>query len=506
MNILFHQMRTGKKGQIATILTVALVIFVIAAFIVVNLGKSKIQQGKVMDAAKAGVLAGGSSACILLNNMANLNDNMVTNFAGFTVAMEFLLVSYAIDYVKLVPESFLTIPPPVGRPSGCFPDPNFAAELAAAHKRLVDIALGVLNICVTVTSIILLLNGATASGNALYKIIGELNDDLPKDSRNSARQYAFSNVGVDEPKISFAQAVARGLCNDAWGYSLLETKFDTFMRELPVTNKNDLNYGTSTLTFDWDDHRTGHTINNNIAVIVSPVPIASTLRKVTYGEVAGSPGTFLGYWGSHSSELNPIIGTLVTLAIALAPVMIALIWATVALIIALAAIYWYILAALTVLATGFIAAGIAFSAACDAFTVCCGIPWTAAACCPQICVWCPWIPYFTLNGTYYGSAAVLFTIFASGATAASAAFTKAMSDTPPQNVPCFAAEQLPPGARGIIPAHSISVTVTRTTNPLSTDYVIYKTDWPVKSDTESGVVSGGSIFPPSQEYDIYPNF
>ena len=483
MNILFHKMRTGKKGQIVAILTVALVIFVIAAFIVVNLGKSKLQQGKVLNAAQSGVLAGGSSACILLNNMANLNDNMVANFAGFTVSMEFLLISYTLDYVKLITESFLTLIPPVTGPN----DPSAGVHLAAANKRLIDITLGLVNICLTVTSIILLLNGATLTGNELYTLIGELNDDLPKDSRNSARQYAFSNVGVDEPKIAFSKSG----CADAWCYSLLETKFDVFMRELPLTNKNDTNYGTSTLTFDWNDSRTDHIINNNISVLVSPVPKAS-IRKVTYGEVAGSPGTFLGYWGSHSSEINPVIGTLVTLAIALAPVMIALIWAASALITVLAVIFGWICSMLTTLAT-------VYSTACAAFIACCAIPWTAAVC-------CDWPPYFCPNAAYYITAAGFFLGFTISAGIASGLFLAAMANTPPQDVPCFAAEQLPPGSRGIIPAHSISVNVTRTTSPSSTDYAIYKTDWPVQSGAASGVVSGGSIFPPSQQYDIYPNF
>jgi len=502
MNILFHKMRTGKKGQIVAILTVALVIFVIAAFLVVNLGKSKLQQGKVMNAAQSGVLAGGSSACILLNNMANLNDNMVANFAGFTVTMEFLLVSYAIDYVKLVTESFLTLIPPVQWPVGWTPDPKTAEELVAAHKRLIDITLGLTNICLTLSSIILLLNGATATGNALYKIIGELNDDLPKDSRNSARQYAFSNVGVDEPKIAFSKSG----CADAWCYSLLETKFDVFMRELPLTNKNDTNYGTSTLAFDWNDSRTDHIVNNNISVTVSPVPKAN-IRNVLFGEIAGSPGTFLNYWLSHDSEINFVIGSLVTLAIALAPVFIALIWATVALVIALTVIFGVILSMLIALATVYTAAGIVYAAACTAFSICCGIPWTAAACCPQLVVWCPPTPYYWVpNGTYFWTAVGFFTGFTIASGVASAAFTAAMASTPPQSVPCFAAEQGPPGSKTILQPHSISLNVTRTTSPSSIDYAIYKTDWPVQSGAASGVVSGGSIFPPSQQYDIYPNF
>jgi len=454
-------MRTGKKGQITAVLVMALIIFIIAAFIMVNSGKPKIQNTRIQNAAQAGVLAGGSSACILLNNMANFNDSMVISFAGFSVMMEFLLLSYTLDYVKLLKVSHATLIPL-----------NYAA--------LTLTILGFEGICLTIATVLLMVKGAFDSGNAIYEMIQELNDDLPKNSRNSARQYAFSNAGVDEPKIPFSKSG----CADAWEYSLLETKFDEFMRNLPITNKNDTCYGTSTLDFNWDDSRTGHIVNNKVSVEVAPVAKLN-LKLVKYGEVALGPGRLLSYLSSKN-DLG-VLYPMVVLGVALAAIVIAAIYATSALAVYLGDVFSTILqsaAALQAKAT----------ALCLSCTTCCSNPFTSAVCCPCASIWCP-------IATYYGKVTFTFSLLTPIAYDYGFMMLDLFETNPPDQIPCFALEDGSCNGK-----HEISVKVTRVTNPPSIDYTIYKTNWLDQSKSAIGTVEGGSIFPPLQEFDIIPQF
>lgn len=444
MNILFNKMRTGKKGQIIAMLTVALVIFVIAAFLVVNLGKNKIQDSKVANAATAGVLAGGSAACVLLNSMANINDQMILNFAGFTVMMQFMLFSWITDFVQLlgVAASTLTL---YNWPSG--------------PKLL----LGVLALCLTTATMALMISGATKVGYAIKKMIDEQNDKLPKNSRDSARQYAFSNVGVDEPKIPFSKSG----CADIDCYLLIETGFDVFMREtLPGLNKDKLNYGTSTINFEWDDSRNERFVNNRVDVTVLPVQKVP-FRLIKFSDVFAESGAIISYL---STQKLGLLAPIIILGVLLSPIIIALIWGTVAFIAALG-VY------LTTLAVT------AYSLAATYWGICFSCGWWFCSCC-----WaCP-------MGAYYSWIAAYLTWSATIAYVASVAFFIVYNSTPPGAIPCFVWETRR--------EHPISTTVTRTTDPPSINYGIYTTDWPVQSHSASGTVKDGSIFPPNQSFDI----
>lgn len=447
MNLLFHKMRTGKRGQIVAILTVALVIFIIAAFLVVNLGKNKIQDNRTINSVQAGVLAGGSAACILLNSMANVNDSMILNFVGFTLMAQVTLISWMVDYALLIATAASTL--------------VIGNEVAGLNT-----VTGVTGLCLTTASLALMIDGATKLGNEIYEMIEELNDKLPKNSRDSARQYAFSNVGVDEPRIPFSKSGA----TDAKSYSLLETEFDKFMRLLPTTNKADVDYDTSLIEFAWDDSRTGHVINNKISVTVTPVQKVP-FRLVKFSEVADEGDTINAYLDTQ--DLTGL-GGLIKFGVTIADVIIGLIWSTAALIGALAIVLG-------------VFAGIEYGLAATYAATCASCSWFFCACC-----WaCP-------IAAYYTSVAIWMTGAAAEAAAASIAFFIVYDATPPGDIPCFAWETRA--------EHPLSAEVSRTTTPSSVNYGIYTTDWPVHSASASGIVKDGSIFPPKAEFDIIPNF
>jgi len=430
MNMFFHKMRTGKKGQIAAILTLALVIFIIAAFIVVNFGKNKIQDTRIKNAAQAGVLAGGSAACVLLNSMANFNDAMIMNFAGFTLQVQLMLISWVIDYVKTIIQAAKTL---------------VLTAVGSGAKTI----LAVLTLCLTSTSLVLMVTGASKIGNALYRMIDELNTKLPKNSRDSARQYAFSNAGVDVSKIPFSQSGAA----DAEGYSLIETKFDEFMRLLPAINKGDSNYGTSVIEFDWNDSRTGHIVNNKVAVTVTPV-LKVPFRIMRFKDISGASGMINAYLGTK--DLGTVGGFLIKLAVKGAGATLALLWAATVLLYALC-VY------LSVIAVVEFILGI----------------WTGVYLARAICV------------------AVADAI----ATAALFAWLYAYSKASPGGIPCFVWDQNNPSN-----SYPLSVAVARTTSPASINYGIYTTDWPAQNRSASGIIKDGAIFPPNPKFDIMPNF
>jgi hypothetical protein len=447
MNMLFHKMRTGKKGQVVAVLTVTLVIFIIAAFIMVNSGKNILQKTRVKNAAQAGVLAGGSVACVLLNSMANLNDNMILNFAGFTLQVQMMLVSWMIDYVKTIVQAALTLVP--------F---NFYS--------CTNTILAVITLCLTTSTLALLISGATKISKALIKMINELNDRLPKNSRDSARQYALANAGVDAPRTPFSKSGAA----DARAYSLIESKFDEFMRLLPAKNKADTNYGTSVLNFDWDDSRTGHIVNNRVAVTVTPV-LKVPFRVIKFKEVDGYSSQINAYLSDPKVDvgwLKPVIKFGVSNAGLVLTLLNSVKW----LIIALAVYLMIIDAILWVIA-------VAMDAVSWFFCITCAL------------------------AVYYHSAAGSVLAAAIIASVAATAFMIIWNGNPAGDVPCFVWDINNPSN-----SYPLSVTVTRTTNPSSIDYGIYKTNWPALSSTASGVVKGykAAIFPPKQNFDITPNF
>jgi hypothetical protein len=383
--------------------------------------------------------------------MANLNDSMILNFAGFTLQIQLMLASWMMDYAKVIIAAATTY---------------VAYNVAGCLNTVLALA----TLCITTGALALMIGGATKLGNVIYKYIDELNDKLPKNSRDSARQYAFSNAGIDEPKIPFSKSG----CSDAWCYSLIETKFDEFMRLLPAKNKADKNYGTSTMQFDWDDSRTDHVVNTEISVTVTPVRKVP-LKVIKFGEVADEAGTINAYLDTQDLGW---IGPLIKFGINNAGLVIGLIWATAALILALGVVLGIIAASHYTTAAALYAA----CTACAAFF---------CSCCPLVC---PLAIYYSTAGAWMTGAAI-------AAGVASVAFFIIYDANPPGDIPCFAWDK-----NNKTNSYPLSVTVSRTTSPQSIDYGVYKTDWPEKTQSASGTVKDGAIFPPSQMFDISPNF
>ena len=306
--------------------------------------------------------------------------------------------------------------------------------------------------------------GISLVGGKIKDMIDELNAKLPKNSRDSARQYAFSNAGVDEPKIPFSKSG----CADAWCYSLIETKFDEFMRLLPAKNKLDLDYGTSLIEFDWNDSRSAQIINNKISVIVTPVQEVP-YQLYRYEDVGNNPGPIKAYLGTQ--DLG-ILGPVIKAGVNTISIIIALIHLVGLYIAGFAVVLELIALELAMIATG-------WSACCPTYA--------AAVCCPA--------------AAYYWLAAAVAAAAGIAAGVMAAAYFNAIKADPPGKIPCFVWDK-----KNQDNSYPIEVTVRRTTNPSMVDYGIYKTNWPVQSQKVSGTVKDGAIFPPRQRFDIVPNF
>lgn len=279
---LFHFIRSGKKGQLASLLIVILVAVLIFAFVSVNLGKLGLQRTRTSNAADAASLAAASVASQLLNYMAGYNEMMLLNMSGFVATVMLVIVQYILDIVQII--SFLLI---------AFGVHTLGPIAEGAAAINVVFALGSLEL--TLATMLLLIEGATKVGEFLEKRTRELNAKLPKDTRNSARQYAFNNAGIDEPKIDYKDWLAQtGRTDDdpnAWiDYLNVETNFGAFTRTLSNTNEADTNFSANNLmSFSWQDTRRAGQVNNTVEVYTTPIqPLY--LESKDFGDVASDSG------------------------------------------------------------------------------------------------------------------------------------------------------------------------------------------------------------------------
>lgn len=267
MFVLFHAARKGEKGQIAGIVTMMLIAFLITAFIAVNIGKVNIQRTRIANAATAAALAAGSTACVMLNIIANLNDVMLATFYSFCIQVTEQLVFWLIDFVTLIVWVVKAI---------------FDSSEWGQH-----VILAVNNLALSCAAVALQVIGASRSGQAMEKMIrDDFNAKLPKRTRNAARSFGFMNAGVDEPRVSFAKSGA----GDYNSYlANFESGFEIFMRTMPSRNFGDTNYGTSTLSHSWQERRTTKVVGNTVSLTVTPLAPLS-LRTITFGNVANDSG------------------------------------------------------------------------------------------------------------------------------------------------------------------------------------------------------------------------
>lgn len=138
--------RFRKRGQIASFLIAVIVILLIGLMLTVNLGKVAMNKTHTANAADAGALAGSSGYNSTLNNLAYQNWLMVT--AYLTEAAAFLLpISICKEYVRFVEWNIYWV-------------------------------------------------AATVD----FYLAWDAGDEGYKAARNSARQLALVNSGIDQPK------------------------------------------------------------------------------------------------------------------------------------------------------------------------------------------------------------------------------------------------------------------------------------------------------------------
>lgn len=307
----FHFLRTGKKGQLASLLTVVLVALLIFIFISVDLGKFGLNRTRVSNAADSAALAAGSVASQLLNYMASYNGLMLMNFAGFVSQATLILICWIIDLVMTIKAVILV-----------FTSSDNAAVIAAIEEAISCI------ICLSIDSMLLMLTieGATKVGEQLKSKIYELNLKLPENTRNVLRQYAFMNAGIDEPKIGYNKWLTQtgnGDSDSSWkGYLNQETGFSSFMRTLSQTNDNDLDYSSNNLlSYSWQDERRGQVVDNVVEVYSTPVQQLS-FDDIDFGDIANNSGLRSELISAINDEgLSWWLGAWVELAITLSPIL-----------------------------------------------------------------------------------------------------------------------------------------------------------------------------------------
>ena len=138
--------RNKKKGQIAPFMIAVIVILLIALMVTVNLGKISLTKTDTANAADAGALAGASTHANSLNAIADINSLMIADYLSNQAA--FLI--------------------PINMCKGKWRYVQYLAFVAAQ--------------------------------TAMFIQSWDLGGTSYESARNSARQLAFSNVGIDEAK------------------------------------------------------------------------------------------------------------------------------------------------------------------------------------------------------------------------------------------------------------------------------------------------------------------
>lgn len=458
---LFQNICHGKKGQLAVLLVVLLVALLIFAFVSVNLGRLGLQRTRTSNAADAAVLAAGSVASQLLNYMAGYNEMMLLNMSGFVTTVMLAMVLWIIDFVRAiiaVVKSFVT---------------HFQGNPATQALDAANAVLSLNSLMVTSLTIALLVEGATKVGESLEKRIKELNPKLPEDTRNNARQYAFNNAGIDEPKIDYEDWLAytgKIDSNSTWlEYLNVESTFGAFMRTLSNTNKNDTNFGPNNmLSFSWQDKRRAGQVNNTVEVYTTPMqPLY--LESKDFGDVASD--------SSLRDELNSAIDNAdvssayqswIQTGITLAPMILVLLQ-TIRVLTLIIAVIIAVLAIVTLIL--FII-----------YVILCAIPYTSSYGCPRV-----------ITSGIEAVALVIMTAVVSSITAI------AMVQMEPQSIPCLVYGN---DSNDL----TVSAEIRRSATPVSgnLDYGLWRMQYPTVTSFSKALADGsggGKLFPPVTDYN-----
>ncbi|PIQ88946.1 MAG: hypothetical protein COV72_05745 [Candidatus Omnitrophica bacterium CG11_big_fil_rev_8_21_14_0_20_42_13] len=494
MLTLFYKIKTGKRGQLATFLVFILVIFLIFAFVSVNLGKLAVNRTKTSNAADAAALAAGSAASQLLNYMAGYNEMMLLNISGLASQLVLMITVWIVDFalaINWVAGTYLS------HYGGSGSVPGYAYK---ALDSIASLGLGA-------EIMILMIDGATNIGNSLEDRINDLNPKMPETTRNVARQYGFMNAGINEPKEEYDDWLASNGLSDSdavWQQYLdEESTFGAFMRTLTNTNKSDGDFlDGNKLSFSWSDERrtqemtgvnssgkvqTGQKIRrvtNKVAVATWPMKPLS-LEEKDFKNLSNDSGlrdeikSALGDVG-----LNWAYKTWVQLGITMAPVtysMLDIMWVLMALLIVIIGVYLVISAIMWYI----------YTAACIVYTACCAVPYTAAVCCPVL------MPYYC---TWLLPAIIQSIIWLAAELAAAIAAEVLVLGVDPDGIPAF----MYGSANNDM---TVNAEIRRSTTALDDlDYGLWSMNYPdIASYSKVSVdgTGGSRLFPPVQDY--WPN-
>lgn len=453
---LFYKIRTGKKGQLAALLTVILVIFIVIAFLTVNLGKIGLNRTRASNATDAAALAAGSVASVLLNTMANFNDAMVMNFLNFTMGIHLMFVlGWTVDYILLlIAIAEVLIPPNTG----------------------INVVLNMANLSIDTLTIGLCIQGTKKIGRAVEKMIDETNDEIPKKTLGTGRLYAFMNAGIDEPKISYTEWRKQNAKPDdddeTWKeYLNLETGFDRFMHWLSSRevkeNPDPYNDGTPYLWYAWQDKRAeGRLTTNTVKVTVTPFSKLN-LETIIFGDISdiNNPGLRNELKNLVDSKgFNWFLSWYTKLAIDGSP-------AIPGYILRMKLYIGYLILVLTIIATIAFTEAAVQAAACAVGCVPCCVEAARLTAVGGNCIWAGVIAAAT-------EAALVGTDW----------FVT-------EDISCFMREQGTPD-------RTLTVEMQRTQNPGFTNYGVWKTGYPpIRSFSKAELGEEGEFFPPSPVFD-----
>lgn len=157
MFIYFHhnKLSSNKKGQLAPIFIVVLVVLLIMAFVTVNLNKLAIFKTESSNAADAGGLAAGSVMANVFNGIAQSNSQMETYFwefyatasVSFTIATVYLINAYlaasaAVPLAtKAKADAAAAMAKAISAEASACPNPCTAIALATAASKAAELAI-----------------------------------------------------------------------------------------------------------------------------------------------------------------------------------------------------------------------------------------------------------------------------------------------------------------------------------------------------------------------------
>lgn len=477
---LFYKMKNGKRGQLASVMTVLLVVFLIFAFVSVNLGKLGLQRTRMSNAADAASLAAGSAASQLLNNMAGINDLMMLNFSAFIVQVQLEIIFFVIDFALAIVYLILSFVM------------HFVPSSADVARFMGDAGNYFYNLFMDATTISLTVCGARKVGDALNKRMNELNPDLPKNTRNTARQYAFSNAGIDEPKIDYDDWLikyGRVDSDAAWqeyrDSDAAETPFGWFMRTL--SNRNDKNNtggyppydgnfnANNLLSFDWVDQRRGQMVNNIVDVYTTPMKQLS-LEDIHFQDIAKDSGLrseLKDYM--YQVDIGWALRDFANLGITMSPLIDAFFEQLPVMIIMLGVVYHIIV--------------VLFFVFVIVWAILCAIPYTSGYGCPrETAIWC------------MASGMGMYNLFTCGGFLIMATAVILATEINPQDVVCLVYGS---DSNDL----TLSSEIKRRTEKVGggdLDYGLWKMQYPEVTSYSRALVEGeggGRLFPPVQDYN-----